>query len=62
MLTLTHPLQHISGKDQTDALEDHEGTVSIGGRIITNFRFADVINLLAGKEEELDKPSTAYNM
>ena len=45
-----------------DALEDHGGTVSIGGRIITNFRFADVINLLAGKEEELDKPSTAYNM
>ena len=25
----------------TDDLEDHEGTVSIGGRTITNFRFAD---------------------
>ena len=25
----------------TDALEDHEGTVSIGGRKIINFRFAD---------------------
>ena len=25
----------------TDALEDHEGTFSIGGRIITNLRFAD---------------------
>ena len=25
----------------TDALEDHEGTVSIGGRTITNLRFAD---------------------
>ena len=24
----------------TDTLEDHEGTVSIGGRTITNFRFA----------------------
>ena len=46
-----------------DALEDHEGTVSIGGRTITN-RFADD---LAGEEEELvklveclDKASTAY--
>ena len=38
----------------TDALEDHEGTVSIGGRIITNFRFADDIDGLA-REEELVK-------
>ena len=28
----------------TDALEDHEGTVSIGGSTITNLRFADDIN------------------
>ena len=39
----------------TDALEDHEGTVSIGGRTITNLRFADEIDGLAGEEEELDK-------
>ena len=39
----------------TDALEDHEGTVSIGGRTITNFRFNDDIDGLAGKEEELAK-------
>ena len=51
----------------TDALEDHEGIVSVGGRTITNPRFADVINGLAGGEEELanlverlDKASTAY--
>ena len=37
----------------TDALEDHEGTVSIGGRTNTNFRFADDIDGLAGEEEEL---------
>ena len=37
----------------TDALEDHEGTVSIGGRPITNLRFADDIDGLAGEEEEL---------
>ena len=53
----------------TDALEDHEGTVSIGGRTITNLRFADDIDDLAGEEEELanlaehlDKASTAYGM
>ena len=53
----------------TDALEDHEGTVSIGGRKITNHRLADGINGLAGEEEELanlverlDKASTAYCM
>ena len=50
----------------TDALEDHEGTFSIGGRTITNLRFADDIDGLAGEEEELaklveclDKASTA---
>ena len=37
----------------TDALEDHEGTVSIGGRTISNLRFADDIDGLAGEEEEL---------
>ena len=39
----------------TDALEDYEGSVSIGGRTITNLRFADDIDALAGKEEELVK-------
>ena len=39
----------------TDALEDREGTVSIGGRAITNCRFADDIDGLAGEEEELAK-------
>ena len=51
----------------TDALEDHEGTVSIGGRTITSFRF-DIDGL--AKEEEvlaklvecLKKASTAYGM
>ena len=37
----------------TDALEDHEGTVSIGGRTITNLHFADDIEGSAGEEEEL---------
>ena len=37
----------------TDALEDHEGTVSIGGGTISNLRFADDNDGLAGEEEEL---------
>ena len=52
-----------------DTLEDHEGTVSIGGRTITNLHFADDIDGLAGEEEELanlverlDNASTAYGM
>ena len=52
-----------------DALEDHEGTVSIGGRTITNFRIADNIDSLAGQEQELvkllnhlEEASTAYGM
>ena len=39
----------------TDALEDHEGTVSIGGRTTTKLRFADDIDGLAEEEEELAK-------
>ena len=53
----------------TDASQNYEGTVSIGGRTITNLRFADDIGGLAGEEEEpaklaecLDKASTAYGM
>ena len=51
----------------TDALEDRGGTVSIGGRTITNLRFADDIDGSAGEKEELaklvgslHKASTAY--
>ena len=38
-----------------DTVEEHEGTVSIRGRAITNLRFADDIDGLAGEEEELAK-------
>ena len=38
-----------------DALEDHEGTVSIEGRTITDLRFADDIDASAGEKEELAK-------
>ena len=53
----------------SDALEDREGTVSIGDRTITNLRFADGIDGFAGKEEELaklverlDKAFTGYGI
>jgi len=52
-----------------DALEDHSGTISIGGRSITNLRFADDIDGIAGTEQELaslvkrlDESSTRYGM
>ena len=52
----------------TDALEDHDRSVSIDGRTITNLRSAGDIDTLAGKEEELfklinqlDKASTTYD-
>ena len=35
-----------------EALDDHEGSVSIGGRLITNIRFADDIVVTAEEEEE----------
>ena len=56
-------------RTMTDVLEDHEGTVSIGGRTITHLRFANDIDGLAGEEEGLtklvecnDKTSKAYGM
>ena len=38
----------------SDALEEHDGKVSIGGRNITNLQFADDIDVLAEEEQELE--------
>ena len=53
----------------SDVLEEHDGKVSIGGRNITNLRFADDIDALAEEEQELealveshDKTCTRYKM
>ena len=53
----------------SDGLEEHDGKVSIGGRNITNLRFADDIGALAEVEQELealaeslDKTCTRYKM
>ena len=56
-------------RSMTDALEDHEETVSIRGRTIASLLFADDIDGLVGEEEELanlverfDKASTVYGI
>ena len=45
-----------------EALDDHVGSASIGGRLITNFRFAEDIVVNAEEEEEVvflvDYPDT----
>ena len=48
----------------TDALEEHDGKVSIGCRNTTNLRFADDIDALAEEAlvESLDKTCTRYKM
>ena len=53
----------------SDALEEHDGKVSIGGRNITNLRFAEDIDALAEEEQELealveslDKTCSRYKM
>ena len=52
-----------------EALDDHEGNVSIEGRLITSFRFADDIVVNAEEEGEasvlvdrLDTTTTRYKM
>ena len=53
----------------SDALEEHDGKVNIGGINIINLRFADDIDALAEEEQELealveslDKTCTKYKM
>ena len=50
---LTDPFYIFCERIMTEDLEDHKGTVNIGDRTITNLRFANNIDGLARKEEEL---------
>ena len=52
---LSPTLNIILGRTMSDALEEHDGKVSIGGRNITNLRFADDKGALAEEEKELDR-------
>ena len=52
-----------------ETLDDHEGSVNIGGRLITNFCFADDFVVNAEEEEEagilidrLERTTTRYKM
>ena len=53
MSTLTNSLKHLLERIMVEALDDHEGSVSIGGRLITNFRFADDIVEKAERKKRL---------
>ena len=50
MSSVTHPLQYFTLTDMSDALEEHNGKVSIGARNITNLLFANDIDALAEGE------------
>ena len=54
MSFVTHSLQHFLERIMSDALEEPDGTVSIGGRCITILRFADDIDAVAEEVQELE--------
>ena len=56
MSSFIHSLQYFLKKIMSDALEEHDGKVSLGGRTITNLRFADDIDALAEEKQELEAP------
>ena len=67
--SLTHSLHYFLEQIVSDALKEHGGKVSIGGRDITNLWFANDIDALAEEEQELealveslDKTRTRYEM
>ena len=54
MSSVTHLLQHfVFERIMSDALEEHDGKVSIGGRNINYLRLADDIDAVAVEEREL---------
>ena len=69
MSSFIQSLQHFLEMTMSDALKEHDGNVSIGGRNTTNLRFADDIDALAEEEQNLeallessDKTCTMYKM
>ena len=49
-------------KHMSDALDEHDGKVSIGGKTITSLRFADDIDALAEEEQELEALGEGQNL
>ena len=69
MSSLTHPFNIFLKRIMADALEEHDGKVSIGGSTVTILRFADDTDALAEERhalealaESLDKTCTRYKM
>ena len=69
MSSITQPLNNFLERIIFDALEEHDGKVSIGGRNIINLRCADDTDALAEEEQEvealvgsLDKTCARYKM
>ena len=54
MSFFTHPLQHFLDRIMSDALEEHDGKVSISGRNITNLQFFNDIDALAEEKQKLE--------
>ena len=52
MSSPTHPLQFFL-KGLSDAREEHDEKISIGGRTITNLRFADDIDAFAEEKSRI---------
>ena len=52
MSFVTHSLHYFLEQIVSDALEEHGGKVSIGGRNITNLQFADDNDALVAEDEE----------
>ena len=61
MSSFNHPLQHFLERIMPDALEEHDGQVGIGGKIITNLRFTDDIDALAEEDQELEALVDSFN-
>ena len=70
MSSVTHPLQLFLERIMSNALEEHDGKFSVGGRNIINLLFASDIDALADEEQELlealveslNKTHTRYKM
>ena len=51
ILNRLKPQTEIIAEEQADALEDHKGTVSIGGRTVTDLHFAADIDGLQERKK-----------
>ena len=53
MYPLTTAIQYLRRKHNEEALEEWESGISLGGRTVTNLRYADDTTPLAGTKEDL---------